>query len=188
MHLDLSPDVAEQTRFLKGHPHCNSRIYPRFQPQLEKNHEIYPSPSDKARFPCIACRAIPCSPSNTKGALTFLMDSRESRRTLSQVERHPEVTTATRKCSVYPKSTRDEARFTSIGSRAIPISPLNTTSGLISFRKLKGFPRNTVPSLEGHQVQQSNSRKAPSTPNHLKMRADSLALTQEECRLSRSTS
>ena len=42
--LDRSPDVAEQTRVLKGHPQHNSRLYPRFPLQLEKNHENSPSP------------------------------------------------------------------------------------------------------------------------------------------------
>ena len=39
----------------------NSRMYPRFPPQLEKNHETYHSLRDEAQFPCIACRAMPCS-------------------------------------------------------------------------------------------------------------------------------
>ena len=34
-------------------------------PQLEKIHETSPSPRDEARFPCIACRAIAFSQSNT---------------------------------------------------------------------------------------------------------------------------
>ena len=43
-------------------PTChNSRIYPRFLPQLVKIHETYPSARDEAQFPCIACSAIPCS-------------------------------------------------------------------------------------------------------------------------------
>ena len=59
---------------VKGHPHLNSRTYCRFLPQLEKYPETCSSPWDEARFPCTACRAIPCSPSNTKGALTSWMD------------------------------------------------------------------------------------------------------------------
>ena len=55
-------------------------------------------------------------------------------------------------------------------------------------RQLQRFPENTVPSLEEHRVQQSNSRRAPRSPNHLTMRGDSLASTQEECQLSTSTS
>ena len=37
------PNFNEQTRVSNGHPRCNSRIYPRFQPQLEKTHETFPS-------------------------------------------------------------------------------------------------------------------------------------------------
>ena len=59
------PDFNEQTRVSNGHPQCNSRIYPRFLPQLEKTHETSHSPRDEARFPCIACRAIAFSQSNT---------------------------------------------------------------------------------------------------------------------------
>ena len=59
------PDFNEQTRVSNGHPRCNSRIYPRFLPQLEKTHETFPSLRDEARFPCIVSRAIAFSQSNT---------------------------------------------------------------------------------------------------------------------------
>ena len=56
------PDFNEQTRVSNGLPLCNSRIYPKFLPQLEKTHETFPSLRDEARFPCIACRAIAIFP------------------------------------------------------------------------------------------------------------------------------
>ena len=59
------PDFNEQTRLSNGHPRCNTRIYPRFLPQLEKTHETFPSLGDEARFPCIVSRAIAFSQSNT---------------------------------------------------------------------------------------------------------------------------
>ena len=59
------PDFNEQTRVSNGHLRCNSRIYPRFLPQLEKTHETFPSLRDEARFPCIVSRAIAFSQSNT---------------------------------------------------------------------------------------------------------------------------
>ena len=59
------PDFNEQTRVSNGHPHCNSTIYPRFLPKLEKTHESFPSLWDEARFPCIVSRAIAFSQSNT---------------------------------------------------------------------------------------------------------------------------
>ena len=59
------PDFNEQTRVSNGHPRCNSRIYPRFLPQLEKTHETFPSVRDEARFPCIVSRAMAFSQSNT---------------------------------------------------------------------------------------------------------------------------
>ena len=40
--LERNPDVAEQTRVLKGNSQQNSRIYPRFMLKLEKNHETTP--------------------------------------------------------------------------------------------------------------------------------------------------
>ena len=58
-------DLNELTRFSNGHPRCNSRIYPRFLPQLEKTHETFPSLGDEARFPCIVSRAIAFFQSNT---------------------------------------------------------------------------------------------------------------------------
>ena len=58
-------DFNEQTRISNGHPCCNSRICPRFLPQLEKTHETFPFLRDEARFPCIVPRAITFSQSNT---------------------------------------------------------------------------------------------------------------------------
>ena len=58
------PDFNEQTRVSNGHPGCNSRIYPRFLPQLEKTNETFPSLRDEARFPCIMSRATAISQSN----------------------------------------------------------------------------------------------------------------------------
>ena len=57
-------DFKEQTRVLNGHPCCNSKIYPRFLPQLEKTHDTFPSLRDEARFPSIVSRAIAVSQSN----------------------------------------------------------------------------------------------------------------------------
>ena len=59
------PEFNEQTRVLNGHHRCNSTIYPRCLPQLEKTHETFPSLRDEARFPCIVSRAIAFSQSNT---------------------------------------------------------------------------------------------------------------------------
>ena len=59
------PDFNEQTRVSNGHPRCNSRIYPRFLPQLEKTHETFPSLWDEAQLPCIVSRVIAISQSNT---------------------------------------------------------------------------------------------------------------------------
>ena len=59
------PLFNEQTRVSNGHSRCNSRIYLRFLPQLEKTHETFPSLGDEARFPCIVSRAIAFSQSNT---------------------------------------------------------------------------------------------------------------------------
>ena len=59
-----SLDVAEQSKVFNVYPRRNSRTYPSFPLQLEKNHQTSCSLKDVARFPCIACRAIPCSQSN----------------------------------------------------------------------------------------------------------------------------
>ena len=43
----------------------NSKIYPRFLPQLETAHETFPALRDEARFPCKVSRATAFSQSNT---------------------------------------------------------------------------------------------------------------------------
>ena len=68
------PDFNKQTRVLNGHPRCNSRIYPRFLPHLEKTHETFPSLRDEALFPCIVSRAIAFSQSNMYGASICLIE------------------------------------------------------------------------------------------------------------------
>ena len=90
--------------------------------------------------------------------------------------------------SVNPKSTRDEARFHCIGSRAIQHSTSYMTSGLTSFRQLQRFPETPVSSLEEQLLQHSNKRKSQCTPYCLEERADSLASTEKVCQLSTSTS
>ena len=97
-------------------------------------------------------------------------------------------TSGMQKSSVYPKSTRDEAHFPSIGSIAIPHSTSYRTSGLTSFRTPQKVPETPVSRLEEHQFQYSTSRKAPCTPYHLEMRADSLSSNEEVSHLSTSTS
>ena len=77
-----------------------------------------------------------------------------------------------RNSSVYPISTRDEARFPCIGSRVLPRSTSYMTCCLTSFRQLQRFPDTPVSSLEEHQFQHSNWSKAPCTPNCLEIRSD----------------
>ena len=91
-----------------------------------------------------------------------------------------------RKTMRFPPSPLDEAQIPCMGSRAILRSPSNTTGGLTSFKQLR-FPKHTVTSLDGHQGQQSNSRKAPCTPNHLEMRATSHSSIGEESQFSTHT-
>ena len=123
-----------------------------------------------------------------KGGLTSFMElQRVPENTVTSLE-GPDITAATQKSSVYPKSNQDETRIPCICSRAIPRSPSNTTSGFTSVRQLPKYPENNIPSLEEHQVQNCNSRKAPRTPNHLAIRPDSLASIQVQSQLSTRTS
>ena len=82
----------------------------------------------------------------------------------------------------------EESRISCIGSRAIPHSTSYKTSVLTSFRQLQRCPETFVSSLEEHQFQHSNGRKAPCTPYCLEMRVDSQALTEEVSQLSTSIS
>ena len=98
MELDSRPDVIEKTWALKDDPHHNSRTYPRFPPQLQKNYETSPSPQYETRFLCIVWRTIlcsqpntwrtiPCSQSNTEGALICIMElQRIPKNTVSNLE------------------------------------------------------------------------------------------------------
>ena len=90
--------------------------------------------------------------------------------------------------SVYPKSTRDEVNFPFIGSIAIPCSTEYSTSGLTSLRKLQRFSETPASRLYEYSFQHSSSKKVPCTTYPLKMRADSLSLTEEVSQFSTSTS
>ena len=68
-------------------------MYPRFPPQLEKNNETLTSLRDEARFHCIACRAMPCSQPNRKGALICL----------TELESPPEVPHNSRRTLMSPQ-------------------------------------------------------------------------------------
>ena len=90
--------------------------------------------------------------------------------------------------SVYPKSTRNEAHFPFIGSIAIPCSTEYSTSGLSSLRKLQRFSETPASSIYEYSFQHSSSKKVPCTTYRLKMRDDSLSLTEEVSQFSTSTS
>ena len=90
--------------------------------------------------------------------------------------------------SVYQKSTRDEAHFPFIGSIAIPCSTEYSTSGLTSLRKLQRFSEITASSLYEYSFQHSSSKNVPCTTYRLKIRADSLSLTEEVSQFFTSTS
>ena len=90
--------------------------------------------------------------------------------------------------SLYPKSTRDEAHFPFIGSVAIPCSTEYSTSGLTSLRKLQRFSETPASSLYEYSFQHRSMKNVPCTTYRLKMRADSLSLTEEVSQFSTSTS
>ena len=89
---------------------------------------------------------------------------------------------------MYPKSTQDEAYFPFIGSMAIPCSTEYSTSGLTSLRKLQRFSVTPASRLYEYLFQHSSVKKVPCTTYCLKMRADSLSLTEEESQTFTSTS
>ena len=89
--------------------------------------------------------------------------------------------------SVYPQSTRDEAHFLFIGSIAIPCSTECSTSGLTSLRKLQRFSETPASSLYEYSFQHSIVKKVLCPTYRLKMRADSLSLTEDGSQFSTST-
>ena len=66
-----------------------------------------------------------------------------------------------------------------VATSAVPCSTSYTKGGWTSFRQLQTFPETLIQSLEEHQFQHSNTRKAPCIKSHLEKRADSPALTEE---------
>ena len=90
--------------------------------------------------------------------------------------------------SVYTKSTRDEAHFPFIGSIAISCSTEYSTSCLNSLRKLQRFSETPASNLYEYSFQHSSVKKVPCTTYRLKMRADSLSLTEEVSQFSTNTS
>ena len=90
--------------------------------------------------------------------------------------------------SVYPKPTRYEADFPFYTSIAILCSTEYRRSGLTSLRKLQRFSETPASSIYEYSFQHSSAKKVPCTTYRLKMRADSLSLTEEVSQFSTSTS
>ena len=112
---------------------------------------------------------------------------RVPRNTVTKRDEHW-CTSGMQNSSVYPKSTRDEAHFPFIGSITIRCSTEYYTSGLTSLRKLQRFSETPGSSLYEYSFQHSSVKKVPCTTYRLKMRADSLSLTEEVSQFSTSTS
>ena len=89
---------------------------------------------------------------------------------------------------VYQKSTRDEAHFPFFASIAIPCSTEYSTSGLTSLRKLQIISETPASSQYEYSFQHSSAKNVPCTTCRLKMRADSLSLTEEVSKFSTSIS
>ena len=115
----------------------NLRNPMRHPPRWEMRPESPALDAEQFRVPNQTCKEPQWASWNT----------RESPRTLSQDERNTAVTSGMQNSSVYPKSTRDEARFPFIASIVIPCSTSYRTSGLTSFRNLQRFPETTLSSL-----------------------------------------
>ena len=112
---------------------------------------------------------------------------RVPRNTVTKGDEHW-CTSGMQNSSVYPKSTRDEAHFPFIGSIAIPSFTEYSTSGLTSLRKLQRFSETPASSLYEYSFQHSSAKKVPCTTYHIRMRADSLSLTEEVIQFSTRTS
>ena len=116
---------------------CNSRNPMRHPPRRELRPESPALGAEQFRVPNHTRKEPQCA----------WWNNRESPRILSQDESNSAVTSKMQNCSVYPKSTRDEAHFPFIGSIAIPCYTSYRTSGLTSFRKLQRLTETAVSSL-----------------------------------------
>ena len=157
---------------------CNSKNPMRYSPRREMRLDSPALHAEQSRVP---------NQTHKKPWFAW-WNTRNSPRTLSQDEKNTDVTSGMQNSSVYQKSTWDEAHFPFFGCIAIPCSTSYRTSGLTAFRKLQRFPETPVSSLYEYEFQYSNSWKAPWTPYHLKMRADSLSLSEKVSQHSTSTS
>ena len=154
--------------------------------KVDKNHETFHSLWDEAWIPSIACRAIPCSLSNKKWALTSLIEFQNSQenchkirgtmKSWQQQERNPCVPN---QLEMRPDSMALASEQSCIPNQTWQVEWLHLGNSRLT--------QNTVLCLE-HKVQHSNSRKAPCTSNHLEMKADSQALTEGENHISTDTS
>ena len=75
--LDRSPDIAEQTRVLNGHPRCKLRIYPRFLPQVQRKHETSPQWDRRSDSPALHAEQFQV-PNQTRKETWFAYGTAES--------------------------------------------------------------------------------------------------------------
>ena len=142
--LDRSADVAEPKRVLMAIPILTQEYTPVSCNNSRKIMRLPPHQQMRHHSPAMHAEQIRVPHQTPKETGLPGWNTRESRTTLSQVYRGPEVTAGTRKRPVYPKSTQVEARLPCIGSRAIPHSPSNTTRGLTSCRNSGDSPKSTT--------------------------------------------
>ena len=76
-------------KFLMATPAITREHTPGSCRNSRKDHETCRSLRDGDRFPCIACREIPCSQSNRKGALICLLELQKvPEKSLRSLEEH----------------------------------------------------------------------------------------------------
>ena len=100
LYVDRCLDFTEQTPVSSGYPRRNSRIYPRFLPQLEKTHETSPRREMRPDSPALCPEQLPFINQTRKEHRFAWLNSRESPTSLSQVEKYTHVTLGMQNCSV----------------------------------------------------------------------------------------
>ena len=171
LQLEGRLDSRYATPLVPRDNYHNSRGTLSFPWQFEKSLVFPTSSREEGLFPFFDSRGSQTFHRTSRGGHLTYCNWRVTLSFLPQVEKTPRSTSA-----------RDQTLFLCSSLRASPSSLSKLKRNLDSLCATL-FPKIPVATQEETRVSCHNSRCAPCSPHHLKMRANSPALTPEESRL-----